>query len=269
MKKKSFEKIVFISLCFSVSVLFSACQMFTTSWGTKLQRNQQEFLKKASASDLLAFTQGANASKSETVKAVLNLLSQKDPEELKKLPVADKETALKLTTDATLPMEKIGEIAAQAGNLASTPDEMGKIVKKLSDNMGTFDTKASAQLLSDPEAMRKADPNVLANAAVSLIAQVAAKNGGYDKIKNNIQTAGGSIDFKNHSADDIVGKMLGASASQEDKAALKAAVNAAKLLSGAGDAKDSAGNTVPKRDIDPEKVKLLGIKPLSDILKAF
>ena len=95
------------------------------------------------------------------------------------------------------------------------------------------------------------------------------KNEGYDLAFLSQIQPHGNIDFKNNSADDIVGKMLGPSASDEDKAALKAAVNTAKLLSGADDAKDSAGNTVPKRDIDPEKVKLLGIKPLSDILKAF
>lgn len=272
MKKNIFEKNILLSLFFSALVLFSACQMFTTSWGKGLQRNQQNFLKKASASELLAFSQGAYASGNETVKAVLNLLSQKDPEELKNLPVSDKETALKLTTDATLPMEKIREIAAEVTDSGSSasPDSADKIVKKLLGNIDSFDTKAPVELLGDPVTMQNAKPSVLANAAVSVILQVAAKNGGYDKIKQNITDNGGNIDFKTQTAESIVNKMLGAgSASTEDGKALMAAVNTAKLLSGASNAEDSAGKPVTRPGIDPKAIKLLGLMPLNDILEVF
>lgn len=270
MKKNMFGKVVLLFLSLSVFFLFSACQMFTTSLGKAFQRNQQDFLKRAEASDLLVFMQGANASNPDTMKAVLNLLSDKSSEELRDLSLSEKETALTLTLDATLPMEKVSEIAAQASDLASgaAPDKAGEVVKKLLGDIDTFNTKASVQLLSDPEAMRKADPNVLANAAVAVMLQVTAKNGGYDKIKQNIQ-GNGSVDFQADTADQIVNKMLNASASEDDKNALKAAVNAVKLLSGADNAVDGAGKPVPKRDIDPKEVKLLGLMPLGDILGAF
>lgn len=268
MKKKSFNEIVLISLCFSVLVQFSACEMFTSSLGKGFQRNQRDILEKASVSDLLTFSQGANASNPDTMKAVLNLLSQKNSEELKKLSAADKETVLNLTMDATLSMEKVSEMASQIGDLASdpSPDKAEKIVKKFLDGINTFDTKASTELLSDPETMKNAKPAALAKAAAALIAQVAAKKG-YDKIKDNIRN-NAPFNFETDTAENLVNKMLGASASQEDKAALKAAVNAAKLLQ-KKEAQDSKGNTVTRPDIDPKDAKLLGLMPLGDILKSF
>ncbi|WP_428770778.1 hypothetical protein V1L52_02760 [Treponema sp. HNW] len=268
--KKKFENVLFICHCVLFLILFSSCQMFTTSLGKPFQRNQKDFLKKASASELLAFSQGPNASNNETVKAVLDLLSEKAPEELKALPLGDKEAALNLTLDATLPMKKVSQILEEAQTLTGggggNPEQL---VKNLLNGIDTFDTTASTQLLSDNEAMKNAKPDALANAAVAVIVQVAAKNGGYDKIKQNIQAGGGNLSFKDDTADTIVTKMLGASASQEDKDTLKAAVNAAKLLSGAANAQDSAGQTVTRPGLDPKNIKLLGAVPLESILGAF
>lgn len=263
MKKNMFGKVVLLFLSLSVFFLFSACQMFTTSWGTKLQRNQQDVLKKASASDLLAFTQGSNASNPDTIKAVLNLLSTKSSEELRGLSLSEKEIALTLALDATLPVKKISQIAEDADNLTDDPD---KVMRNLLKETDTFDTKASRELLKDPEAMRKADPNVLANAAVAVMLQVTAKNGGYDKIKSNIGSQ--EVDFNGtEDAGAIVTKMLGTGGSSEDRAALEAAVNTAMLLQGSSRAKDSDGKPVSRPGL--KDVKLLGLMPLSDILDAF
>lgn len=268
MKKNMSGKVVLLFVCVSVLVVFSACTMFTTSWGTKLQRKQQDVLSNASASELLAFSQGANASNPETVRAVLNLLSTKNPEELRGLGLSDKEAVLNLTLDATVRMEKISEIASEVTNSASNSGKPDELVKKLLTETDTFDTTASVNLLSDPDTMKNADPDALANAAVAVIVQVAAKNG-YEKIKQNIQ-AGGGVDFGSaETAEQIVDKMLGPSASQEDKDTLKAAVNAAKLLSGAANAQDSAGQAVTRPGLDPKNIKLLGAVPLESILGAF
>lgn len=267
MKKNMSGKVVLLFVCVSVLVVFSACTMFTTSWGTKLQRKQQDVLSNASASELLAFSQGANASNPETVRAVLNLLSTKNPEELRGLGLSDKEAVLNLTLDATLPMEKISEIASEVTNSASNSGKPDELVKKLLTETDTFDTTASVNLLSDPDTMKNADPGVLANASVAVILQVAAKNGVYDKIQQNI--GGGSVDFKENTADEIVNKMLGSEGSQKDKDALKAAVNVAKLLSGAENAQDSAGNTVKRPGLAPDQINLLGVVPLNSILGAF
>lgn len=273
MRKNMFEKVVLLCLSLSVFFLFSACQMFTTSWGKAFQRNQQDFLKKASASELLAFSQGANASSPETVKAVLNLLSEKSPAELKSLSLSDKEAALNLTLDAALPMKKISQIASEAQNITNGNGGGEDFMRKLLKDTDSFDTRASVELLGDRTAMEKAAPDVLANAAVAVIVQVAAKND-YDKIKAKIDSSDVDFESSTQTAQDIVNKMLGAAdtdgaiGTAEDRAALKAAVNVAKLLSGATNATASDGKKVT-RTLNTDNVKLLGAVPLKNILSAF
>lgn len=273
MRKNMFEKVVLLFLSLSVCFVFSACEMFTASWGKGVRRNQQDFLKKASASELLAFFQGANASSPETVKAVLNLLSEKSTAELKNLDLSDKEAALNLTLDATLPMKKISQIASDIDSLTGNASgaTADQFMRKLLNDTDTFDTTASVQLLSDRTAMEKADPNILANAAVAVIVQVAAKNG-YDNIKAKIGSGGVAFDLADN-ANSIVNKMLGTDAAAigttDDRKALTAAVNVAMLLSGGANAQDSEENPVTRPGLDPKKVKLLGAVPLKDILKAF
>lgn len=267
MKKLIFNVFLCGALC-TACIFFFSCTMFTTSLAKGARRNQKNMLKNLSASDLIAFSKDPYAADPKTVSAILELLGT-DKGELKSLPLEDKEQVLTLLPEVSLPMKSIKAIAEDAREMMNegTTEEQGKkFVEKLMDNVQSIDTAAASTLLSDGDVMKNADPGKLATGAVTLMMQVV-KNVGYETVKNNVSTSGGSIDFKNDMADDIITKMLGASGSASDREAFKAAVSAAKLLSGDSQVKDSDGKPVD-RVITPSEVKVYGIS-LGDILKSF
>ncbi|MGI5173860.1 hypothetical protein H0R92_09710 [Treponema sp. OMZ 840] len=263
-KKKVFYAVLHVLLC-AVLILCVSCEMFTTSLAKGARRNQKEFLKKASASELIAFSQSSYSSNAETMAAVLDLLSGKSADELKGLSLTEKEQALNLTFEATFPfstIKKIGETAAQAGNNSVSGADVKNMVDEVINSLNSFDTAASAALLSDPEAMRKADPSQLANAAVAVLLQTTASV--YQNLTNNVTPENLKAKTPQTIANDILGPGPDADGK---KAALKASLEALKLLSG-GQAYDSEG-TVVGRTIQPEDVNLLGVVSLADVLSQF
>lgn len=270
MKKITFNVCLYSALC-TVCVLFFSCEMFTTSLAKGTRRDPRETLKNLSTSELIAFSQnGAYAADPKTAAAILELLG-KDKDQLKNLPLKDKEQVLALLPEASLPIKNIKTIVAEAlelGQNGATEQSDKEFVNKLMNNVQPVDTEAASTLLSDREVMKSAKPEKLATTAVTLMMQ-AVKNVGYAKVKTNVMNSGGTIDFKTETADAIVTKMLGTDGSPSDKEALKAAVSAVQLLSGNPNATDSAGNSVTRNDIDPAKVQVGGRFPLNKLLKAF
>lgn len=270
MKKLIFNVFLCGALC-TACIFFFSCEMFTTSLAKRARRDPKEVLKNLSPRELIAFSQnGAYAADPKTAAAILELLG-KNKDELKNLPLKDKEQVLTLLPEASLPIKNIKTIVAEAlklGQNGATEQSDKEFVDKLMDNVQPVDTAAASTLLSDRKVMESAKPEKLATTAVTLMMQ-AVKNVGYDKVKANVRNSGDTIDFKTETADAIVTKMLGTDGSPSDKEALKAAVSAVQLLSGNPNATDSAGNPVARDDIDPAKLQVGGKFSLDKVLKAF
>ncbi len=272
MKKNPTTVLLCAILCIA-GILYTSCGMFTTSLAKNAQRDQKDVFKNASARELAAFAEGKISANPKTVAAIMDALGTKSPSELKSLSIKEKEAVLNLTLDASIPLKKVADIAQKAltdmKDSAKKKNAAERMVRNLIDSINTFDTTAPTQLLTDPQTMREADPGILANAAVALIIQTAAQKG-FETIRNNIGTT--AIDFKTQTPEAIVEKMLGAPQANEtpeakkSREALKAAVTAVKLLSGAE--VDTPDGKI-KRNITADSAKLLGLVSLTDILTSF
>lgn len=273
MKKSFFWDIGF--MCGIAILLFTSfsCNLYTSSLGNDLARNQLKVLKNASVSTLADIAAGVESANPETAAAIMELLGNKNGE-LTNLNIEQKEAILNLALDTTVPISTLTNIAKPLiddlnGNVSD--DDARKIVTDMLNSVNTFDTTALTTLLSDKDAMENADPSVLANAAVATIAQVGAKlDGDVDAFIDSDK----NIDFKNETTDEIVKKLLEdkdgkpLTTSEEDKDALIAAVNVVKMLQDPSNpSSNDAGVTRP--DLDPQDVKLLGLFSLDDILSGF
>lgn len=249
-----------------LSTLFS-CDLYTSSIGENVVRDQSEVLKNASASALAEMAAGVESANPETAVAIMELLGNKK-DELKSLTIEEKEAILNLALDTTVSIGKLTEIAKpllDGGSISD--DDAKKIVKDILNNVNSFNTDALTTLLEDPDTLKNADPSVLANAAIASIAQVAT-NVGVEKFTDDAL----NINFEEDTPDDIVNKLLGTDGTEEDKDELLAAITVVKLLQDPANhfgtnGTDSAGKVVTRNDIKPEDVKLLGLVSLDDILK--
>ena len=269
MSRKNIKTAVFYIFLLFTSILYLSCSMFTESWAKRAARNQYDVLKNASTEELADIAGEAQFSHPDTAAAIMDLLGEKGSA-LRDLSVEKKEKVLTASMSASIPLSSLKKLADNNVFLSGggTPSSNSALIKNLSAAVNRFNPHVFEIILQDPEAMRSADPASLANATAAAFLQLIYSVG-FENIKNNIIASGSAVDVMTQDTDTVITKMLSAAPNPAHAKTLRAAVEAAKLLSGATGAfaaKDANGIPVVRNV--PSDVKVLGVLPFSDILAA-
>lgn len=269
MSHKNIKTAIFYAFLLFISILYLSCNMFTESWAKKSARNQYNVLKDASVEDLANIAGEAQFSHPDTAAAIMDLLGEKGSA-LGDLSIQKKEKVLTASMGASVPLSSLKKLADNniflSGSGSSSSNSA--LIKNLSAAVNHFNPRVFEILLQDPDAMRNADPTALANATAAAFLQLIYSVG-FDNLKNNITASGSAVDVMTQDTNAIITKMLGTTPNPTHKKTLEAAIQAAKLLSGATGAvaaKDAKGVSVTRKI--PSDVKVLGVLPFSTILAA-
>lgn len=224
-------KIRHLLLLLTVVFTLSSCEIFTTSIGKGLARDNTEMYASQNASDLIDFAKTSEAINDPAVSAqILKALGTKN--NLTDLSNEDKNTVLELLIGSTITMDTISETL----NSIQTLEGDGEVVTlfdTLLNSITDADTSAVAQLFNDPASLEDMDPFNAMLASMCVMAQVAKDeqviNGGepdltgkFEAIQDAIkETAGGSTSAQ---IDAVVDSFLGNDASQSSKDAFAAAL---------------------------------------------
>lgn len=162
-------------LALAILVSFVACDFFTTSWGTGLQRDLGSLLEKESPDDLAKLASDQNyKGDSKAAAALLNALSSKPEKEIQSFSSEEKNDILNLALTATLPMDAITDLVDIMDDDDINPQE---VFDSLIGNVSTFDTKVVQTILNNPEGV---DSESLVSASVAVVAQVFKREEGLD-----------------------------------------------------------------------------------------
>ncbi|MBP7479606.1 MAG: hypothetical protein KA785_04095, partial [Spirochaetaceae bacterium] len=108
-------KILKVNAVLAFIIVITACNFFTTSWGSGLKRDNADKLAQLTADDLaLLLTDPDYTSDPESIAALLEALGGKTPEEIQGLSVEDKQAILELTISAGVPISSLAGIMEQA-----------------------------------------------------------------------------------------------------------------------------------------------------------
>ncbi|MBQ0162886.1 MAG: hypothetical protein KBS84_06990 [Treponema sp.] len=222
------HSIILIAAIFTLS----SCEIFTTSIGKGLARDNTEMYASQNASDLIDFAKTSEAINDPAVSAqILKALGTKN--NLTDLSNEDKNTVLELLIGSTITMDTISETlnSIQAEELNN--DGVVNLLDTLLNSITDADTSAVVQLFTDPDSLENMDPFNAMLASMCIMAQVAKDeqviNGGepdltgkFEAIQDAIkETAGGSTSAQ---IDAVVDSFLGNDASQSSKDAFAAAL---------------------------------------------
>lgn len=224
-------KIRHLLLLLTVVFTLSSCEIFTTSIGKGLARDNTEMYASQNASDLIDFAKTSEAINDPAVSAqILEALGTKN--NLTDLSNEDKNTVLELLIGSTITMDTISETLNSIQTLEGD-DEVVTLLDTLLNSITDADTSAVAQLFTDPDSLENMDPFNAMLASMCIMAQVAKDeqviNGGepdltgkFEAIQDAItETAGGSTSAQ---IDAVVDSFLGNDASQSSKDAFAAAL---------------------------------------------
>lgn len=160
-------------LALTILLSFVACDFFTTSWGTGLQRDLGSLLEKESPDDLAKLASDPNyKGDSKAAASLLNALSSKTEAEIQKLSSEEKNDILDLALTATLPMDAITDLVDIMDDDEINPQE---VFDSLIGNVSTFDTKVVQTILNNSEGV---DSESLVSASVAVVAQVFKREEG-------------------------------------------------------------------------------------------
>lgn len=224
-------KIRHLLLLLTVVFTLSSCEIFTTSIGKGLARDNTEMYASQNASDLIDFAKTSEAINDPAVSAqILEALGKKN--NLTDLSNEDKNTVLELLIGSTITMDTISQTLNSIQTLEGD-DEVVGLLDTLLNSITDADTSAVAQLFTDPDSLENMDPFNAMLASMCIMAQVAKDeqviNGGepdltgkFEAIQDAIkETAGGSTSAQ---IDAVVDSFLGNDASQSSKDAFAAAL---------------------------------------------
>ena len=165
------KRIILGIFALAILVSFVACDFFTTSWGSGLQRDLDAMLKNESPDDLAKLASDQNyKGDSKAAAALLNALGTKSKDEINKLSPEAKSDILDLALTATLPIDAIAGIVDDLDTM-----DPSDILDLLSENIIEFDTKVVQAILNDPEGV---DSESLVSASVAVVAQVFKREEG-------------------------------------------------------------------------------------------
>ncbi len=164
------KKFVNISAVIIVLVSITACDFFTTSWGSGFARDNAEKLGEMQMDELaLLLSDDEYLSDPDSIASLLAALGQKTPEEIQNLSQADKDSILNLTVSAGVPISSLGDVIETA-----TTGDPGTALTSLINSTGVIDVSATAAVLTDPATLQNSDATTLTAATLTVIVQVAA-----------------------------------------------------------------------------------------------
>lgn len=240
------HSIILIAAIFTLS----SCEIFTTSVGKGLARDNTEMYASQNASDLIDFAKTSEAINDPAVSAqILKALGTKN--NLTDLSNEDKNTVLELLIGSTITMDTISETLNSIQTLEGD-EEVVTLFDTLLDTVEDADINAVVMLLNDTNSLDQMNPFNAMMSAMCIMAQVAKDEEGISTFSNINQ----AIDKLNNgtSVDDILNETLFGSASEETKDAVGVALNCFSYYQG-----------------HPEKVSeaAIGNMTVLDIINAF
>ncbi|HQL05364.1 MAG TPA: hypothetical protein PLU33_09510 [Treponemataceae bacterium] len=230
------KRILKVNAVLAFIIVITACNFFTTSWGSGLKRDNADKLAQLTVDDLaVLLTDPDYTSDPESIASLLDALGEKTPEEIQGLSVEDKQAILELTISAGVPISSLAGIMEQA-----TSGDPGSALSELLSSTDVINVDAAAAVLTDPEMLETADTTVLTAAAVTVLVQVVAAETGdaedqdaaVTELVNDItDTIADSP--ADSTAEDIVDQMIADGAiSEESREEMIAVTTAMQVLSG-------------------------------------
>lgn len=224
---------------------FGSCQMFTTSLGKDLARDQTKQLAKASSAELADAL--ATPKDSKTATAILEVLATKDTAEIQALSNEQKAAVLNTALDASVTIQDLKDQASALLGEGNT--DTNQIITNICNAVNPVNTAAIVAILNGDTS--SIDASSLANASLALVAQVA-KATDVTQVMENFE--GVTIDSSTN-IDNTVNQILdGPGATEETKANLTAALNTLVAL-----------NT---RVNNGEEVMVLGVLDIGELLSS-
>lgn len=224
-------KIRHLLLLLTVVFTLSSCEIFTTSVGKGLARDNSKIYDKQSSSDLVELASSAEAINDPEISAqILEALGRK--EDLTSLSGDQKNTVLNLMIGATITSDAMSSVVENFENLSGDGD-IQEIIEDMLNSIGDADTAAVSTLLSDNESLSQLDPLTGCLASLCLIAQVARDENLTDSFSSLESTIGDATDVGNDT-DNIVESIqstLGTTFSESSANALNAALNCIQYYS--------------------------------------
>lgn len=247
---EAYMKIRYAFILLTVAFTLSSCEIFTTSVGKNLARDNSEIYDKQSSSDLIELATTPEAINDPEVSAqILEALGKKN--DLTSLSAEEKDVVLNLMIGSTITTDTISETLESIQNLTEDA-EVVDLFDTLLDTVDDADINAVVMLLNDPNSLDQMNPFNAMMSAMCIMAQVAKDEEGISTFSNINQ----AIDELNNgtSVDDILNGTLFASVSEETKDAVEVALNCFSYYQG-----------------HPEKVSeaAIGNMTVLDIINAF
>jgi len=159
-----------------VCILFatvSCSQLYTESVGSSLARDGVDIPSSTSIDDLLDIARTRDAADPDVAKEILEILGDKDPEDIANLTIEEQTDILDLAGAAVIDLETITNLSQ---DIDDNPDNQNELIQNAIDDAGSdVDTTVLEQLLSDNTVLTEAPAESVVIAAVAIIASVSAE----------------------------------------------------------------------------------------------
>lgn len=183
---------------------------------------------------------------------IINELSSRDQEEVKKLPQEDKEKILDAGVGAILPTSKIGETVEQL-TTGDGEKDYKKIMETLTSDSPDINTKAMETVLQDKDVLETTDASTLALGAASLIVNTVNSEEGEGNMDKFQAAASAASEGGTFNEDTFKQKLEEQGFSEESISSLTTAMGVTSVLTG------TAGEGQPNRKEDLGAVEFGGM----------
>ena len=229
------KKMLTISALCAIIILFASCSFFTTSLGTKLQRESVDTLSTESVSDLaLLLSDPTYLSDPDAMAALLEAIGNKTPEEIQALSLEQKQSILDISVSQALPISTLAGLAESLTEGGDTAD----IISDLITNTTPMDTAAIEAILTDEDTLENGDLTSITTATLALVLQVVSN----ETPDDDAQAAGDVLSSimsglsqspAGSTPEEVVDQMISdGSISEESRSQMIVATQAIQVLSG-------------------------------------
>lgn len=155
----------------TIFLVVSCRQLYTDSLGSSLARTDSGVSSSASLDDLIDITKKRNASNPKVAKDILSALAKKDPADIAKLSMKDKQEILNLAGAATIDLKTITNLSQ---NIKNNADNQNQLIEDAINGVSNdVNTTIIQQLLSDETVLTEAAPETIVMASTSVVASIA------------------------------------------------------------------------------------------------
>lgn len=163
-------------LLISAMLLAVSCsQVFTTSAGSSLARDNPPISSSASLGEIIDIAQSRYVADPDVARELLSLLAEKDPLSIAVLSDEEKSSILNLGGSAVLDIETITDLA---NNLSEYPGLQNELIQNaLNTAAGNVDTTVLEQLISDTTVLQNCAPDSILLASVAIVANASTVAG--------------------------------------------------------------------------------------------